>query len=659
MHATTAAAYLFGAPLQGGTTHAYVTRDLATVQPKGWDDFSFGPQWYWPEQTPSFDTDVLQRDLPIDARGQSTLDVAVPRDLPFPMNYRVDTETTDVSNLSVSDSKSFLALPADAVIGLASDAVGKAGATMTIRTIVTDADGNPVTGRAVHLELQKMTFVSATQEEEGGESAQQAIKYDTMATADVTSGEKPVTAELTPNDAGAYRVFATFGAARGAASASSATSVQVFAFGSGEADWGLSDPNAVAVKLDKKQYAAGDTATALVASPYAKADIYFSVVRNDTIYRTTLHGVSGAVHVNFKITPAMLPNAAVEAVVVRRRPPDSNGAQGLALTGLAGFNVDLGDRYLKLAIAPRAATVSPGGAQRVAFTVTGRNGVPAQGEIVAMVVNDAILQLSGYRLPDLVQTIFATQPIATIFADNRENVTLKTQTPPLEKGFGYGGGYLEGAASTRVRTNFRPLAYYGVLKTDAAGHASAVLPLPDDLTTWRVMAVALQNSSTTLGGTGYRFATGDTTFVSTQPLIANPLLPQFARPGDRFDLGVSIANQTGAGGALDLVLQLTGALAFAQGDPRTQRSTQQAATGVQALRFPVVVGTPGPSTLEAQAKLGANGDAFNVPFTARERDSTDSVIESGATRNEASVPIALTAGGTLQITLAIRSFLRS
>jgi hypothetical protein len=652
VHATTAAAYLFGTPLQGGTTHAYVTRDLATVQPKGWDDFSFGPQWYWPEQTPSFDTDVLQRDLPIDAAGQSLLDVAVPRDLPFPMTYRVDMETTDVSNLSVSDSKSFLALPADAVIGLASDAVGKAGTAMTIRTIVTDANGNPVTGRAVHLELQKMTFVSATQEEEGGESAQQAIKYDTVATADITSGERPVTAELTPNDTGAYRVFASFGAARGATSASSATSIQVFAFGAGQADWGLSDPNAVAVKLDKKQYAPGDTATALVASPYAKADIYFSVVRDDTIYRTTLRGVSGAVHVDFKITPAMLPNAAVEAVVVRRRPPDAKGAEGLALTGLAGFNVDLGDRYLKLAIAAREATVHPGGAQRVAFTVTERNGAPAHGEIVAMVVNDAILQLSGYRLPDLVQTVFATQPIATIFADNRENVTLKTQTPPLEKGFGYGGGYLAGAASTRVRTNFRPLAYYGVLKTDAAGHASADLTMPDDLTTWRVMAVALQNPSAAPGGAGYRFATSDTTFVSSQPLIANPLLPQFARPGDRFDLGVSIANQTGAGGALDLVMQLTGALAFAEGDPRMQRSTQQAATGVQAFRFPVVVGTPGPSTLEARAKLGANGDAFNVPFTARERESTDSVIESGATRNKASVPISLTAGGTLQITLA-------
>ena len=70
VRASVAAAYLFGAPLQGGTAHAYVTRDVASVQPKGWDDFSFGPQWYYPEQTPSFDTDVLQRDLPLDAQGR-------------------------------------------------------------------------------------------------------------------------------------------------------------------------------------------------------------------------------------------------------------------------------------------------------------------------------------------------------------------------------------------------------------------------------------------------------------------------------------------------------------------------------------------------------------------------------------------------------------
>ena len=653
VNAKVAAAYLFGAPLQGGKAHAYVTRDVATVQPKGWDDYWFGPQWFWPDQTPSFDTDVLQRDLALDAQGATSLDVAVPSDLPFPMTYRVDMETSDVSNLSVSDSQSFLALPSDAVIGLGSDALGTAGAPIAIRAIVTDAAGKPVSGRAVRVRLQKMTYVSATQAVEGGENAQQAVKYDTVASADVTSGSKPVTVNLLPTDSGPYRVYANFAGARGDASA---TMTQVFVFGAGEADWGLSDPNAVAVKLDKKQYAIGDTATALIGSPYANADVYLAVVRNDAIYRTTLRGVHGAVHATFKITPEMLPNAAVEAVVVRRGvtsrvTPNSSrvtlsGVEGtLALTGMAGFTVDLAGRYLKLSIAPRNATVSPGGAQRVDFTLRGRDGAAAPGELVAMVVNDAILQLSGYRLPDLVQTVFAAQPIATEFSDNRENVTLKTQTPAAEKGFGYGGGFITGAAKTRVRANFRPLAYYAVLKTDAAGLASASFSMPDDLTTWRVMAVALGNDAA-------HFATGDASFVSNQPLMAGPLLPQFARPGDRFDLGVSIANQTGAAGPLDLALRLSGVLQFAHGDPRVQRATEQAATGMQAFRFPVVVGTPAPSTFAARAGLGNHGDAFSVPFSASDRSTTDSVIESGATNAGVSIPIALNAGGTLSVTLA-------
>jgi alpha-2-macroglobulin len=342
VRATVAAAYLFGSPLQGGTAHAYVTRDLATPQPKGWDDFSFGPQWFSPEQTPSFTTDVLQRDLALDKNGATTLDVTVPRDLPFPMTYRVDMETSDVSHLSVADSQSFLALPSDAIIGLASDTVGRAGAPMTIRTVVTDAEGKPIAGRAVHLELQKMTFTSATQQVEGGESAQQAIKYDTVSTADVTSSEKPVSATLTPADVAPYRVRASF---PGAASDAGATETQVFAFGPAEADWGLSDPNAVAVKLNKKQYAIGDTAGALIASSYDRADVYLSVVRGDTIYRTTLRDVRGAVHASFKVTPQMLPNAALEAVVVRRRShSQTTGPDTLALTGMAGFTVDVATR---------------------------------------------------------------------------------------------------------------------------------------------------------------------------------------------------------------------------------------------------------------------------------------------------------------------------
>jgi alpha-2-macroglobulin len=644
--ATATGAYLFGAPLQGGKAHATVTRSQASLAPKGWDDFFFGPQWFWPENPPSFDSDVSQQDYTLDGQGVASFDVPVPAELPFPMTYSVDTEVSDVSNLSVSDSESFTALPTDAIVGLASDVVGPAASPMPIRVIVTDAAGKAIAGRAVHLDLQKMTYTSATQDVEGGSDAQQSIKYETVGGTDVTSANDPVIATLTPTVAGPYRVLANFSGSTGVATS---TSIQIFAYGGNAADWGATDPNSTPVKLDKKTYKVGDTATALVAAPYPQSDIYFSVVRNGTLYRTILRNANGSPRIAFKITPQMLPNAAVEAVVVRRGANLAGVKPGslttLAAVGMAGFDVDVADRYLTIGIVPQKAQTVPGGPQSVSFALTKKDGSAARGEIVAMVVNDAILQLSGYRLPDLVATVFADQPISTVFSDNREGIVLQTQTPPSEKGFGYGGGYLGGAAGTRVRSNFLPLAYYSAVKTDASGHATVSFTMPDDLTTWRVMAVAV-------AGDDAHFGTNDATFVSTQPLITNPLLPQFARPGDTFGLGVSVANQTGAAGALDLVMKLTGALAFATGDPHAQSASEQAAIGMQAFRFQAVAGTPAPVTFQANSTLGSQHDAFSVPFTVSDRASTDSVIESGATAKQASIPIDLSRGGWLKIGLA-------
>lgn len=645
VNATASAAYLFGAPLQGGKAHAYVTRELASIAPKGWDDYSFGRQWFWPEQQPSVSTDVLQKDLAFDADGKVTLGVDVPRDLPFPMTYRVDVEATDVSNLSVSDSKTFLAMPTDALIGLNSDVVGAAGKPMPIKVIVTDADGHAVSGRSVHLDLQKMTFTSVSKAEEGGEGADQSIKYDTVSSTDVTSGDAPVTATLTPTDAGSYRVRANFSGASDA----SATDMQVFAFGENAADFGGSEQFSVRVTLDKKKYRIGDTAHAVIGSPFAHADVYLAVIRHDTIYRTVAHNVSGAPSVSFVVTPDMLPNAALEAVVVRRGERLSSVKAGtldsLARVGLAPFNVDVSDRYLTLKISPQHAQLDPGSSQSIAFTLHDVHGKPIRGKIVTMVVNDAILQLSGYRLPDLVQMIFADQPISTRFADNREEITLQTQTPPLEKGFGYGGGFLEGAASTRVRKNFQPLAYYGTTTTGADGSAQVSLKLPDDLTTWRVMAVAI-------GDDDGHFATSDATFISRLPLMLNPLMPQFARPQDRFDLGTSAMNQTGSPGSLALSASVAGALAFASGDPTKLQTSESVSSGMQAFRFPVIVGTPAPTTVNVSGQLAGASDAFSVPFQVRDRATTESVIDSGASAQSATIPVAFDQPGLLMLTLA-------
>lgn len=638
--------YLFGAPMGGAKAHVYVTRSFAYVTPKGWDTFTFGRQWFWPEQQPELTSDVLQRDMTFDQQGAANLNVAVPSDLPAPLTYNVEMGATDASNLSVSNSQSFLALPADGVIGLSSDTVASAKSPAIVHVIVTDAQGNVISGRGVHLELQKMTYVSATQSEEGGEDAQESVKYDTVDRADVTSGDKPVDAKLTPSDSGSYRVRANFA---GSSNDASATDLQLFAFGDEAADFGARDTQSVTVTLDKKQYKVGDQATAVIGSPFANADVYVSVVRYNAIYSTVLHNVSGAPRVTFPVTPGMFPNAAIEAVVVRRGPKlatvKAGALDSLVRTGMAPFNIDLHDRYLKVAITPAAPSPEPGTKQTVSFAVTDASGRPAQGKVVAMAVNDAILQLSGYRLPDLVTTIFADQPISTRFNDNRLSVTLKTQSPIAEKGFGFGGGFEAAAAGTRVRTTFLPLAYYGTTATDANGKASVSFTLPDDLTTWRVMAVAI-------GVDDKRFGTNDATFIAKLPLMANPLLPQFARPGDVLQGGASIMNQSSNAGALDLVIGLTGALTFQNGDPTTTKLQATPDQGLNAYRFPMVAGTAAPTKVSVVGSIGSAKDAFSVPFEIRDRASTESVIDAGAGKSGIDVPVKFTQPGTVSITVA-------
>ncbi len=643
---TARASYLFGAPLSGAAAKVDVTRDVALLAPPGWDDYTFGRQWFWPEEQPEFDTDVLSTTGTFDRNGTLVQSVPVAADLPFPMTYSVDVQATDVSNLSVDTTQSFTALASDGIIGLKTNLVGRAGQALPVQVIVTDLNGKPIAGRSVHLELQSMTYTSATQLVAGGENAQNGVEYKTVDSADVTPGSGPVTAQLHPKDPGPYRIRANFA---GATSDGSETDLQAFVVGAGEVDWGGQDNTVANIKLDKKSYKVGQIATALVASPFAQSDIYFAVVRQDVLMSRLIHATGNGPTISFRVTPAMLPNAAVEAVVVRRGPSIRTLRPGtidsLARAGFAPLHVDLSGQYLKIAIAPQHAQLEPGSQQSVSLRVRDARGRPAAGaEAVVMVVDDAILQLTGYRPPDLVQTIFADQPISTRYADNRANVQLQPVRALMEKGFGYGGGYLAGAGSTRVRQNFRPLAYYALVHLDGNGRATLSFTLPDELTTWRTMAVAI-------GSDDLHFGNADATFIATKTLLTNPLLPQFARPGDTIDGGLSVLDIAG-GGTLHLTARLSGALAFTSGTPQTLDQTSSIGSGMQALRFPMIVGTPTSTSLLFSSQVGSATDAFRVPLVVMDRAVTESVVEAGATSANVSVPVDFSSGGTVRITLA-------
>jgi alpha-2-macroglobulin len=614
--------YLFGAPVEGGKAQYYVTRKQTDFIPKGWEKFSFGRKWFWPEESPAVPNDVLQIREEIDKQGQSSQTVTVAKDLPYPMTYRMDVQVSDVSNLSVSNSKEFIALPSDKLIGLRSNFVAEAGKPFPIEVIVIDPTGKVLEGQQVRVELQQIKYSSVTQVIEGSQTPRNQVEYKTVAKTEVRSGNRPQEVFLTPTESGSYRIRANFANTKDEITA---TDLQIWATGNSAVSWGDRYANSrIEIKLDKQSYQPGETATALIQSPYSEGELYFAVVRHNTIYQTITKVQGGAPQIQFQVTPEMLPNAAVEAVLVRQGKPLSQVEPGslnnLVGIGFAPFSTNLDGKYLKTQITPAQGSLQPGVEQTVQLELKDNQGQPIQGQFTVMVVNEAVLQLTGYRPPDLVKTVYAEQPISTRFADNRPNVVVQPLTPMQEKGWGYGGGLSAAAASTRVRTDFKALAYYnGSVLTDSSGKAQVTFKLPDDLTTWRVMAVATDGN--------LRFGNGEGTFMTTKPLLSNPVLPQFARPGDRMEAGLSVTNNTGQKGNLSINGAVSGTLQLT--DKNSGRVQTQVESGTQAYRFPIVAGSAGEGKVQFVSQLNGTSDAFEVPLEVKPLEVTEQAIETG------------------------------
>jgi uncharacterized protein YfaS (alpha-2-macroglobulin family) len=645
------AQYLFGAPMSGAHAKLHVTRQQTLLSPQGFDDFTFGRQWFWPEQQPDVDADAGRQDVTLDATGQGSASITVASDLPYAMSYQVDLEVSDVSNLSSSATQSFTAVPSSTLIGLRSDFVGTVNTPISTAVIAVDPQGKVLPGTRVHLELQKMEYSGVTQIVEGAEDARNQVRYTTVAQADVTTGNQPQTITLTAKDAGSYRIRAN---TAGASSDAGATDSQVWVTGPGEAVWGQQNPAQLQLKLDKQKYSVGDVATVAVASPYDKADLYLSVVRDRVLYSTVVHVNGSAPKVRVPIAQAMFPNAAVEGVLVRRGAPIGKGSaapvDSLVRIGLVPLALDVKPQYLTAKIVPAHARIAPHATQHLRLQILDAGGKPVQGQFTVAVVNDAILQLSGYRFPDLVQTVFAAQPISTRFGDNRPDITLTQPSGVAQKGWGYGGGFLAGAAGTRVRTQFVPFAYFnGALQTGRDGSADVSFTTPDNLTTWRVLAVAATADDRP------RFANADATFITTKPLVTDPLLPQFARPGDRFDAGLLLMNASSQSVDARTEALLGGELAFASpSGSQTKQAEQNFASGMNAWRFPMTINGAGPAWMQFRTTIGpAGSDAFRVPLDIRTADASETTMDAGATQSTATIPISVGgAGGTVRIETA-------
>src|SRR5206468_2266243 len=99
-----------------------------------------------------------------------------------------------------------------------------------------------------------------------------------------------------------------------------------------------------------------------------------------------------------------------------------------------------------------------------------------------------------------------------------------------------------------LRQNFNALAVFAPsVRTDANGRAQLQVKLPDNLTRYRVMAVAVAG--------GRQFGSGESAITARLPLMARPSAPRFLNFGDRFELPIVLQNQTDNAMTVDVAVR--------------------------------------------------------------------------------------------------------
>ena len=165
-----------------------------------------------------------------------------------------------------------------------------------------------------------------------------------------------------------------------------------------------------------------------------------------------------------------------------------------------------------------------------------------------------------------------------------------------------------------VRKNFNAVATYrGKLATDADGKTKVKVKLPDNLTRYRIMSVAVKDTDL--------FGKGDQVLTSRLPVMVRPSLPRFLNFGDKAKLPVVIQNQTDEEISVDIVGEATGItwlgasgqnIKVAPNDRvEVQFEAEATSVGEASFRFGAVSGKfSDAATIKLPVYTPASGEAF-------------------------------------------------
>lgn len=616
--------YLFGAPMTQGAVRYSVTRSTGYFTPPGAEDFVLRD---WAYKYDGVDANPSGGEM---ASGSGTLGArgdfshALTLTMPNQSGTEVlsfESEVEDVSRQTIAGRASVLVHPAEFYVAMKrpKDWFLPQGSTLKVELAAFEPEGKRRPGVKIGVELVRRTWHSVAAN--AGESLHYESKVVDKVTSTCSATSLPAglaACNLTLAEPGYYIVRAS-GVDGRKNPTSASSSIYVLPKSEGGAaeavGWRMDDGSKLDIVADKESYEIGDTATLLIKNPFREAEALITVERAG-VYRRERRVLTGPMPtLKIPITEEMRPNAFVSVHLVHGRTKDAPAAKALTPGEIAKLRseADVGKpafrlgyhelsinpeaRRLDVTVTPSQREYRPGQEVECDVRVTDRQGKPVRSDVTFYAVDEGVLMLTGYKTPDPIPVFSAPRPLSVFSLETRDDLARVLLSSlgngSLDKGFEGGGG-------GEVRADFRATAAFMPKIVAEGGKARVRFKLPDNLTTYRLMAVVAAEDD--------RFGFTDTQIVASRKLMARPALPRFLRAGDAIEAGVVLSSKGMPAANVEVTAAVTGA--ELQGDAK--RVVALPANGSVEVRFGIRSPRAGKAKLSFRAKAGGESDAVEI-----------------------------------------------
>ncbi len=530
--------------------------------------------------------------------------------------YTIEVTVQDVNNQEVSSRASAIVHKGTLYIGVSPlSYVGRVGEPQQVALVTVDTQGITRTAQSVTATLLRREWLSVRQQADDGRYYwTNSIRETAVATETVVTDRNGyATVAFRPEEGGSYRVLAT-----GLDEFENGVRSSAYMWISDRTyvNWGRESADAIELIADKDLYAPGDVATILIPSPFeGEVQALLTIERGKVIEHRLITLASNSEQVEIPILPAYAPNVYVSVVIVQGMS-DKNAVPGLAV-GYVELPVSTVEQELTVTITPdRQGVYQPRDEATFGIAVVDHSGKGVAAELSVKMVDRAVEALTGGDSTDIVDAFYRQRPLSVATGSTMTALADRYLLVVRDEGKGGGGG-AEGAAAPLVRSEFADTAFWSAaVRTDATGHATVTIPLPDNLTTWRVAAQGV--TADTLVGKA------DDSIVSTLELMIRPVAPRFFVMGDAPSLGAVVHNNT------DKEMSVTAGL---EADGVTMEGGRQtvsvAAHGLATLSWPAQVGAVDSATLRYSVAGGGKQDAIDITLPVYHATSPEVVGTAG------------------------------